>query len=475
MAGGVPPLVRLRCVAQNYDWGIKGAQSTVGRLFALGTAGSAEAAKEDLPYAELWMGTHPSGPSLVLPPPHGASADGVAVRKPDASSESGQLLQDWLNAHPGALGSKVQEKWPGQLPFLFKVLSVAKALSIQAHPDKRLAERLHARDPKNYRDDNHKPEMALAVTDFEALCGFVTSKELRKSIQSAPELRVAIGEDAADRVVQCGANGVNGAHEGEESAEKVAFKAAFRGLMTRDPAVIEEQLRLLITRLQEESKTRALSAKERLVLRLERQYPADVGVLSAFFLNHLTLRPGQAICLAANEPHAYLAGECIECMAASDNVVRAGLTPKFRDTDTLCAMLTYHQGPPQVLSGTPVAPYVSLYTPPFDEFEVERVAVPVGHTAALPELSGPSLLLVFRGRGAISVAPANGQDKLHGSAAAVAAAPSFVQGVTVGDIFFVPAGSHKLLASAVVEADGGASEPMLELYRARVNANALRG
>lgn len=88
---------------------------------------------------------------------------------------------------------------------------------------------------------------------------------------------------------------------------------------------------------------RQLTAKEVLVLNLEKQYPDDVGVIAAFFLNYVKLSPGEALYLGANEPHAYISGECIECMATSDNVVRAGLTPKFRDVQTLCAMLTYKQ------------------------------------------------------------------------------------------------------------------------------------
>jgi mannose-6-phosphate isomerase len=89
--------------------------------------------------------------------------------------------------------------------------------------------------------------------------------------------------------------------------------------------------------------TRQLTGKEQLVLQLEKQYPADIGVISAFFLNYVKLNSGEALYLGANEPHAYLYGECIECMATSDNVVRAGLTPKLRDIQTLCSMLTYKQ------------------------------------------------------------------------------------------------------------------------------------
>lgn len=88
---------------------------------------------------------------------------------------------------------------------------------------------------------------------------------------------------------------------------------------------------------------RQLTEKEQLVLRLEEQYAADIGVISAFFLNYVKLNPNEALYLGANEPHAYLSGECVECMATSDNVVRAGLTPKHRDVQTLCSMLTYKQ------------------------------------------------------------------------------------------------------------------------------------
>lgn len=88
---------------------------------------------------------------------------------------------------------------------------------------------------------------------------------------------------------------------------------------------------------------RSLTVKEELVLQLEKQYPGDIGVLSAFFFNYVKLKPGEALYLAANEPHAYLSGDCVECMATSDNVVRAGLTPKHRDIQTLCSMLTYNQ------------------------------------------------------------------------------------------------------------------------------------
>jgi mannose-6-phosphate isomerase len=98
------------------------------------------------------MGTHPSLPSKDF--------------------STGRSLLDLVADNPALLGTDISEKYSKKLPFLFKVLSIAKALSIQAHPNKKLAEQLHAKDPKNYPDDNHKPEMAIAITPFEGLCGF---------------------------------------------------------------------------------------------------------------------------------------------------------------------------------------------------------------------------------------------------------------------------------------------------------------
>jgi len=181
-----PPPQRLRCAVQHYEWGRRGAASLVAPLADQQDPG--DLARR--PYAELWIGTHPSGPSAIL--------------------DGGELLRDWLARRPGALGPAVAARWGGDLPFLFKVgspgqpvlpglppcsavprsvllpsrslvdsanaqvLSVAKALSIQAHPDKKLAEVLHALRPSTYKDDNHKPEMAIAITEFRALCGFAT-------------------------------------------------------------------------------------------------------------------------------------------------------------------------------------------------------------------------------------------------------------------------------------------------------------
>ena len=156
---------------QNYEWGVRGGADH-GLVARMAKAPPAEGT----PFAELWMGTHPSGPSMVM-----LSSPWRTVTP----------LSEWIKLNPSLLGpprappsdhgsmSKLERRksmlrmTASSLPFLFKVLSVRTALSIQAHPDKALAAQLHARQPDMYKDDNHKPEMAVAITPFEALCSFL--------------------------------------------------------------------------------------------------------------------------------------------------------------------------------------------------------------------------------------------------------------------------------------------------------------
>ena len=124
---------RLQPAVKQYAWGIRGGDSRVAR-YGLET-GALKVIDQSAPYAEIWLGTHPSGPSLL-----------------DDGTELSKVVKG------------------GNLPWLLKVLSAGKALSIQAHPDKSLAEKLHKDKPDLYKDANHKPEMAIALTPFEAMC-----------------------------------------------------------------------------------------------------------------------------------------------------------------------------------------------------------------------------------------------------------------------------------------------------------------
>ncbi|CAB4302338.1 unnamed protein product [Prunus armeniaca] len=418
-------LQRLRCSVQNYDWGKRGTDSLVARLSALNSSSEIDPEK---PYAEIWMGTHESGPSFLIQ--NGDENNGFL----SIGSES-LSLKDWVLENPKVLGEKVVQKWGSDLPFLFKVLSVAKALSIQAHPDKELAKVLHKFMPNLYKDANHKPEMALAVTHFEALCGFISLEELKVVLDNVPEIEELVGSEDANKVFDI-------TDRDDENKVTSVLRSIFTHLMSASKEMITTIITKMKNRLRIESQARLLTEKEQLVLQLERQYPADVGVISAFFLNHVNLKPGEALYIGANEPHAYIFGECIECMATSDNVVRAGLTPKHMDVNTLCSMLTYKQGYPKILQGVALGPYVTRYLPPFDEFEVDCCQLPQGESAEFPAVPGPSIFVVTFGEGIIYASDLKGDI------------------ITEGDVLFAPANTQISITSA----------SQLQIYRAGVNS-----
>lgn len=427
--------LKLRCSVQNYDWGKIGSNSEVARLFSLNSNSSVEPKK---PYAEIWIGTHESGPSYV--------DQGSEIRNCAGNGTLANLdlatLKSWILGNPNVLGPKVLENWGLDLPFLFKVLSVEKALSLQAHPDKELAGALHKSQPGVYKDENYKPEMALALSDFEALCGFISSEELKDVLRDVPEILELASDECKEQIASFIEEGAEKSKEG-----KVVLQSFFSRLMLLTKEEVTEMTSKMIKRLNVEKEERQLTDKEQLVLKLEGQYRADAGVIAVFFLNHLKLKRGEAINLGPNEPHAYISGDCIECMATSDNVVRAGLTPKQRDIQTLLSMLKYKQGAPETLHGVYLNPYTRRFSPPFDEFEVDCCNLPLDASVVFPSVPGPSLFLFFTGKGTLD------------------SGTSGHQIIKEGDVLFVP---------AYMEIRVTAKSTELELYRAGVNSRFLK-
>eukprot|EP00759_Apiculatamorpha_spiralis_P027974 PhF_6_TR30579/c0_g1_i2/m.44959/K01809/manA, MPI; mannose-6-phosphate isomerase len=275
---------RLDCGAQKYAWGKIGKESSVAPFIPPSKYGPKD------PLAELWIGTHPSLPSSVV------MADGSSSSVP-------------LSEHLKRIGA-----FPtGEIPFLFKVLSINKALSIQSHPDLRLAGLLHKRNPKEYPDPNHKPEIAVAITPMKALCTFRTLEDVLQWCSRVPEFGAVWGNGRTLR-------------QGVEA------------LYATPTATLNQSLTTCCTRLKA---TEDLSEEERTFVDLCRQYPNDVGCWFVFVLRLVSLKPFEGLFLLPNEPHAYLSGDCFEIMCTSDNVVRGGLTPKFKDVDVLLNMMSY--------------------------------------------------------------------------------------------------------------------------------------
>lgn len=326
---------------KNYDWGKLDTDSYVAKL-ASANDGSFRAEKGK-PYAELWMGDHCSGPSLV---------------KASGGEELGGYIQKDLVGNIGAGQNK--------LSYLFKVLSIRKALSIQVHPNKEEAEKLHAQFPDVYKDPNHKPELAIALTDFQAMCGFRPYEEIHRLLSSWPEIENLLGKDKIGSFASGG---------------EAALKNLYASLMHSKPEDLERCISGMVAKI-----TSKLDRSEldNLFLQLHKDFPNDVGLLSIYFLNVLHLKPGQAIYLAANVPHAYISGDCIECMACSDNVVRAGLTPKFKDVDTLLRLVSYEGAPAEDKLYQPVQldrdnqPHTRTFIPTVPDFAVAEIKVSKG-------------------------------------------------------------------------------------------------
>ncbi|KAF9886332.1 Mannose-6-phosphate isomerase [Aspergillus nanangensis] len=419
-----PPLFRLQCgksylsssstppsfsSVNSYDWGKVGHQSAAAK-YAATTAAPDFSIEAEKPYAELWMGTHPSLPSKDL--------------------ETQRSLLDMVQDNQALMSTEVTRRYGGKLPFLFKVLSINKALSIQAHPNKKLAERLHARDARNYPDDNHKPEMTIAITPFEGLCGFRPLAEITHFLKAVAPLRQLVGNDAASEFE----NAVKGAEDSDDAfvtrKNKDALRTVFTSLMNSSPESIETATRDLIATAQNSPDTFATSADSSetnpsnpaelaaLITRLNGQFPNDIGLFVFFFLNFVKLVPGEAMFLKADDIHAYISGDIIECMASSDNVVRAGFTPKFKDVDTLTDMLTYSYAPieeqkleptdyPYVVLNVPAYSSGSsclLYDPPIEEFSVVKTDLKrTAAKATFDGLAGPSILICTGGTGKITV------------------------------------------------------------------------
>ncbi|KAM4660391.1 mannose-6-phosphate isomerase isoform 2-T2 [Amazona ochrocephala] len=325
------------------------------------------------------MGAHPRGDAVIR--------DNRIPQK---------TLGQWISDNPACLGAKVKDTFQGHLPFLFKVLSINTALSIQAHPNKELAAKLHAQFPEHYPDANHKPEMAIALTPFEGLCGFRPVAEIVSFLQSVPELRALIGEVAAEQLERSGSDDPRGV--------AAALRVCFTRLMKSEKKLFVDQLNMLVKRIsQEVAEGKDTSGSNGdLLLRLHSQYPGDIGCFTIYFLNLVRLEPGEAMFLGANEPHAYLHGDCVECMACSDNTVRAGLTPKFIDVLTLCEMLNYTPAPSSSkifpAAQSQLDPNVYLYDPPVPDFAIMRIEIPSSiKLYLLSAVDSASILLVVQG------------------------------------------------------------------------------
>ncbi|XP_011859434.1 PREDICTED: mannose-6-phosphate isomerase isoform X2 [Vollenhovia emeryi] len=362
--------MELKCAVQTYSWGKYGMNSIVASLIK--SANADFVVDDEKTYAELWMGTHENGPSYL--------------------KDTNIPLQRYIQENIETIGSDVAEMFGFNLSFLFKVLSINKALSIQVHPDKKKAEELHELYPDVYKDPNHKPELAIALCPFEALCGFRPIDEIKDYLNNIPELFAVIGEIDVCLLSQA-----------TDSTISEALQQCFHNLMTCDSKEVIQQLRGLTDRLHNADNSYREWIKADLLERLHRDYPGDVGCFAIYLFNYVTLQPGEAIYIGPNVPHAYLSGDCIECMACSDNVIRAGLTPKPKDVRTLIEVLPFESHSVEKVQPSQEDAFTQVFCPPVSEFAVAKITLPPGRSSySLKPRSSASILLIVTGKVKIS-------------------------------------------------------------------------
>lgn len=361
------PVFKLENTIRNYAWG-----SYNGLSLYAGVA-----TDSGKPSAECWMGSHPDAPSSLLLP------DGKALPLPK-----------YIHDNPmKSLGEEVFAEFD-DLPFLFKALSASMPLSIQVHPDKARAAIGFEREEKrglprsaperDYKDRNHKPELAVALSPFSALCGFRSAGEAAELL--GPELCGYFGFSALDA------------------------EASLRGLLGKALALRDKERTLLEIKATSRARDLAKSEDEgariagQTVLMCFQHYPHDPGAISPLFMNVLFLEPGQGIYIPAGVMHAYLKGTILEIMATSDNVIRGGLTHKHVDVDDLLGTLDFKAEPTLIEPVAGISGAREVFWPtPAREFALSRFDLSdQKHADVKP--SGPEILLCTAGQATIDCA-----------------------------------------------------------------------
>ncbi len=358
--GPLPCIALLENPVQQYAWG-----DTHGILPFI----EAEA-KPGHPIAEVWMGSHRLAPSKL--------------RLDDGSSPLDELM---CKAPEHWLGTDVASRFR-ELPFLFKVLAAGSPLSLQLHPTQREAIEGFEKEERagiplsaperTFKDANHKPELAVALTTFCAMAGF----------RSAPEIADLLGPEL------CSAFSFDGSGP-QELRNFVRRVFSIRGDAYHN---LEAKLAARAAALLRSNSSQAREAGA-MVLELQSLYPQDPGQFGPLILNILNLEPGEGLFVPAGVMHAYVRGSILEVMACSDNVIRAGLTIKHVDVNLLCDILNPDALPALIRPKRERHPWGSrsVYATPVVEFRLERLDVgPAG--AVIPYTpAGPEILLCTAG------------------------------------------------------------------------------
>jgi mannose-6-phosphate isomerase len=331
-------LFKLSGKVQHYQWG---GDSFLPKLLDLDNAGSR-------PFAEYWLGAHENAPSEM---------QGIDLK----------FLDQYIQQHPDVLGAEVKEQF-GKLPYLLKVLDVKDMLSIQVHPSKNAAvsefekenasgKAITAAD-RNYKDDNHKPELMFALSDFWLLHGFRPAADLLTTITAVPEFSFM-------RLL----------------FEEGGYEKLYRTLMEMEQEKVNEILEPLLQRIIPKYEKNELKKDNpdfwaaRAALTFNQPGKTDRGIFSVYLLNLVHLEKGESIFQDAGILHAYLEGQNVELMANSDNVLRGGLTPKHIDTGELMKHVSFVEVVPNVIHGAQSGKFEEVFASPAPDFQLSRFLI----------------------------------------------------------------------------------------------------
>ena len=349
---------------QDYAWG---SHTAIAELLG-------ESTPSRRPQAELWMGAHPTAPSQVF-------IDAAWRPLPELIERSPREV----------LGKRVAEEFAGKMPFLFKALAVERPLSIQAHPNLDHARDGFARENRleipldapnrNYKDQNHKPEMICALTPFWLMSGFRRIDEILFRLRG---IRFSTLSEVIEPF--------------EAKPDSEGLKRFLSAIMTMERArqrlAVKETVRFA-------EREAAGDPASQWILKLQAQYPGDIGVLSPLFLNVWKLERGQAMFLATGQLHGYLGGVGIELMANSDNVLRGGLTPKHIDVPELLKILDFAHRPIAILTPEKQTPEVYIYRSEADEFQLSVIDVRMGRSYESGEDRNIEIMICTSGRASV--------------------------------------------------------------------------
>lgn len=347
---------------QNYGWG---SSTAIPELAGSEPNGD--------PVAELWYGAHPKASARLALPSGCVALDGHIERH-----------------GPEILGTDIAQRFGSELPYLLKLIAPARPLSLQVHPSAEQAALGWLReeragiprnaDKRSFRDHNHKPEMVYALSAFEAISGFRTP---RRALEILTGLDTPLVDKTVERL----------RHGSSSQGMRSAFEYVLLGARDRNDDID------VVTGLIADRLARGDSPSEHsdaIALKIAGHFPGDRGILASLLLNPVTLSPGEAMYVPAGCVHAYLSGMAVEVMASSDNVVRAGMTPKHVDARTLLDIIDVRPAPPIRLAPERSRPGVEVFYAPVEDFELAVITTD-GDAIDLGG-SGPRVVLAIEGR-----------------------------------------------------------------------------